>query len=41
MQVGDYLGRLGEPGFFYPFWIWDLGLDCPSYPVTPSAVSHL
>ena len=19
--------ELGEPGFFYPFWIWDLGLD--------------
>jgi hypothetical protein len=19
--------ELGEPGFFYPFWLWDLGLD--------------
>jgi hypothetical protein len=19
--------ELGEPGFFYPFWVWDLGLD--------------
>jgi hypothetical protein len=19
--------ELGAPGYFYPFWIWDLGLD--------------
>ena len=19
--------ELGKPGYFYPFWVWDLGLD--------------
>jgi hypothetical protein len=28
MQDVETIGvELGEPGFFYPFWIWDLGLD--------------
>ena len=28
MQDVETMGvELGEPGFFYPFWIWDLGLD--------------
>jgi hypothetical protein len=28
MQDVETIGvELGEPGFFYPFWVWDLGLD--------------
>ena len=28
MQEVEFIGlELGTPGYFYPVWIWDLGLD--------------